>query len=68
MRYFMYKYNLLYDDWFSDLNNIYVKIEAHVHNMTNHDDVCVAGAIRELCEARYNGLPQFVDSNRLSIV
>ena len=41
MRYFMYKYNLLYDDWFSDLNNIYIKIEGHVHNITKHDDVCV---------------------------
>ena len=30
------------------------------------NDVCVAGAIRESCEARYSGLPQFVDSNQLS--
>ena len=33
MRYFMYKYNLMYDDWFSDLNNIYIKIEAHVDSL-----------------------------------
>ena len=44
--YFMYKYNLMYDDWFSDLNNIYIKIKAHVHNITKLDDVCVAGAVR----------------------
>ena len=37
----------------NDLNNIYIKIEAfdYVHNITKLDDVCVAGAIRELCEA-----------------
>ena len=52
IRYFMYKYNLVYDDWFSNLNNIYIKIEAHVHNITELDDVCVAGEIREFCEAR----------------
>ena len=66
MRYFMYKYNLMYDDWFSDLNNIYIKIKAHVHNITKLDDVCVTGAVRELCEARDSGIPQFVDSNQLT--
>ena len=66
MRYFMYKYNFMYDNWFSDLNNIYIKIEAHVHNIIKLDDVCVAGAVRELCEAHDSGLPQFVDSNQLS--
>ena len=34
MGYFMYKYNLLYDDWFNDLNNIHVNIEAHVQSYT----------------------------------
>ena len=24
IRYFTYKYNILYDDWFNDLNNIYI--------------------------------------------
>ena len=45
-----------------------IKIEAHVHNIiiTKLDDVCVAGAVRELCEAHDSGLPQFVDSNQLS--
>ena len=66
MRYFMYKYNLMYDDWYSDLNNIYIKIETHVHNITKLDDVCVAGGVMELCEARDSRLPQFVDSNQLS--
>ena len=61
MRYFMYKYDQLYDDWFNDLNNIYI-----LHNITKLDDSCVDGAVRELCEARDSGLPQFADSNQLT--
>ena len=60
----MCKYSVY--NWFSHLNNIYIKIEAHVHNISKLDDICVAGAVRELCEARDSGLPQFVDSNQLS--
>ena len=48
------------------MNNIYIKIEAHVHNINKFDDVCVAVAVRELCEASDCGFPQFVDSNQLS--
>ena len=66
IRYFIYKYDLLYDDWFRDLNRIYVKLDAHVHSITNYDDVCLADAIRELCEARDSGLTQFVDDNQIS--
>ena len=51
IRYFTYKYNILYDDWFNNLNNIYIKINAHIHSMSNNDDVCTAGAITGLCEA-----------------
>ena len=39
IRYFIYKYNILYDDWFNDLNNIYLKIDAHVDNVCNNGDV-----------------------------
>ena len=68
IRYFICKYDLLYDDWFRDLNRIYEKPDAHVHlhSITNYDDVCHAGAIRELCEARDSGLTQFVDKNQIS--
>ena len=66
IRYFIYKYELLYDDWFRDLNRIYVKLDAHVHSITNYDDVRLADAIRELCEARNSGLTQFVDENQIS--
>ena len=44
---------------------IYLKVDAHVHSITNYDDICTAGAIRELCEARDSGLPQFVDATQL---
>ena len=64
--YFIYKYDLLYDDWFRDLNRIDVKLDAHVHSITYYDDVCLADAIRELCEARDSGLTQFVDDNKIS--
>ena len=67
IRYFiyMYKYNIIHDDWFIDLSNINLKIDAHIHSIYNND-VCTAGAIKELCEARESGLPQFVNSNQLS--
>ena len=66
IRYLIYKYDLLYDDWFRDLNRIYVKLDVHVHSITNYDDVCLADAIRELCEARDSELTQFVDENQIS--
>ena len=33
----MYKYNLLYSDWYGDLSMIYLKIDAHVHSITNYE-------------------------------
>ena len=32
--YFTYKYSILYDDWFNNLNNIYIKINAHIHSIS----------------------------------
>ena len=40
----------MYDDWLRDLNKIHIKVNGHVHSITNYD-VCIANAIRELCEA-----------------
>ena len=48
------------------MNNIYIKINAHIHSISNNDDVYTAGAIRKLCEASDSRLPQFVNSNQLS--
>ena len=30
VRYFKYKYNIVYDDWFNDLSNIFNKIDSHI--------------------------------------
>ena len=63
VRYFMYKYKIVYDDWFNDLSNIFNTIDSHIRNTIQLDDICLAGAIRELCEARDSGIVQFVDRN-----
>ena len=65
VRYFMYKYKILYDDWFNDLSNIFNTIDSHIQNTTQLDDICLTGAIRELCRARDSGIVQFVDSNQI---
>ena len=31
IRYFMYKYNLLYNDWYGNLSNIYMKMVAFMY-------------------------------------
>ena len=43
IRYFMYKYSLLYSDWYDDLSTVYLKIHAYVHSITNYEDRCIAG-------------------------
>ena len=65
VRYFMYKYKIVYDDWFNNLSNIFNTIDSHIQNTTQLDDVCLADAIRELCESRDSGIVQFVDRNQI---
>ena len=65
VRYFMYKYKIVYNDWFNDLSNIYNRIDNQFQLITQLDDICLAGAIRELCEARDSGVVQFVDCNQM---
>ena len=65
VRYFMYKYKIVYNDWFNDLSNIYNRIDNQIQLITQLDDICLAGAIRELCEARDSGVVQFVDRNQM---
>ena len=65
VRNFMYKYKIVYDDWFNDLSNIFNRIYNQIKNTTQLDDICLASAIRELCEARDRGFVQFVDRNQL---
>ena len=49
-------YKIVYDDWFNDLSNLFNTIDSHIQNTTQLDDVCLAGAIRELCESRDSGI------------
>ena len=65
VRYFMYKYKIVYDDWFNDLSNILNKIYNQVKNTTQLDDICLACAIRDLCEAHDSGIVQFVHHNQI---
>ena len=64
-RYFMYKYKIVFDNWFNDLSNIFNTIDNHIQNATQLDDICLADAIRELCETRDSGIVQFVDRNQI---
>ena len=67
VRYFMYKYKIVYNDWSNDLSNLYNIIDNQIQLITQLDDICLAGAIRELCEARDSGVVQFVDATRCVI-
>ena len=55
---------MLYNDWFGNLSNINVGC-AHY---SNYYDICIVAAIRELCEVRDRGLPQFGDTNQLNFI
>ena len=49
----------------NNLSNIYNRIDNQIQLITQLDDICLAGAIRELCEARDSGVVQFVDRNQM---
>ena len=61
----VYKYKIVYNDWFNDLSNIYNRIDNQIQLIIQLDDICLACAIRELCEARDSGVVQFVDRNQM---
>ena len=63
VRYFVYKYKIVYNDWFNDFFHIFNRTDNQIQLITQLDDIYVAGAIRELCEARDSGVVQFVDRN-----
>ena len=47
--YFMYKYKIVYDDWFNDLSNIFNRIDNQIKNTTQLDDICLA-ILSYVCE------------------
>ena len=34
VRYFLYKYEIVYNDWFNDLSNIFNRIDNQIQNIT----------------------------------
>ena len=54
VKFFMYKYNFPYHDWFGPLNVILTKIEYYVTctKCSSTVNICTATAIRELCHER----------------
>ena len=68
VKYYMYTYKIVYNDLFNDdydLSNIYNRIDNHSKLITQLDDICLAGAIRELCKAFNKGVVQFVNRNQM---
>ena len=51
----MYKYKIVYDDWFNNLSNIFNRIDNQIQIITPLDDICLVSAIRESCEACDSG-------------
>ena len=52
MRYFMYKYNILYDDWSKPLCHILRKIIVYTDVHNSVDNICTCNAIIDLCNER----------------
>ena len=42
VRYFMYDYTIVYDNWFNDLSNMLNRIDNQIQNTTQLDDICLA--------------------------
>ena len=39
VKYFMYKYKIVYNDWFNELSNIFNRIDNQIRNITQWDDI-----------------------------
>ena len=61
VRYFMHKYNIFFTEWFENINTLYKKIDLYVKNNFDAECYYVGTTVRELCEARDNGCPQFLE-------
>ena len=65
VRYFMHKYNIVFTDWFENIDILYNKIDMYVKHNFDAESFYVGTTIRELCEARDNCCPQFFDRSEL---
>ena len=65
VRYFMHKYNIVFTDWFENINILYNKIDIYVKHNFDAESFYVGNTIRELCEARDNCCSQFFEQGEL---
>ena len=65
VRYFMHKYNIVFTDWFENINILYNKIDIYVKHNFDAESFYVGNTIRELCEARDNCCSQFFERGEL---
>ena len=65
VRYFMHKYDIVFTDWFENINILYNKIDIYVQQNFDAESIYVGNTIRELCEARDNCCSQFFERGEL---
>ena len=65
VRYFMHKYNIVFTDWFENINILYNKIDIYVKHNFDAESFYVGNTIGELCEARDNCCSQFFERGEL---
>ena len=64
-RYFKHKYNIVFTDWFENINILYNKIDIYVKHNFETESFYVGNTIRKLCEARDNCCTQFFERGEL---
>ena len=57
----MHKYDIVFIEWFENINTLYNKVDIYVKNNFDAECYYVGSMVKELCEARDNGCPQFLD-------
>ena len=58
-------YNIVFTEWFENMNTLYKKIDMCVKNNFDVECYYVGTTVRELCEERDNGCPQFLDRSEI---
>ena len=68
VRYFMYKYNLILDDWNQNINNIYKKVDMYVDNDADRAVECVAITVRASDDMRDSDDTQVFSGSELKFM
>ena len=56
----MYNYNIVFTEWSENINTLYKMMDIYVKNNFDAECYYVGTTVRELCEARDYGCPQFL--------